>query len=173
MEDQNKIIIEVDEGELDSGREARKYVRVLAFRLGDERYAIEISNAKEVFKVQAVTKMPNAPQFIVGVTNLHGEVIPLIDISYFLGLSRKEGLGGTKAIVTDVSSGGLVGIVVDAVDKAIDIEEEAIQPPLATVKGKIAAFTKGQVELAGDIVVLLELRKVLSCEEIESLKKGL
>ena len=113
MEESNKIIIEVDENELDSRREAKRYVRVLAFRLGDERYAIEISNAKEVFKVGPVTRMPNAPQFVVGVTNLHGEVIPLIDISYFLGLSRKEGLGGTKAVVTDVSAGGLIGIVVD------------------------------------------------------------
>lgn len=172
MPEDNKIIIEVDEEEFDARKEAKKTVRVLSFRLSDERYGIDISDAKEVFKITSTTRIPNSPQFVIGVTNLHGEVIPLIDIRYFLGLSQKEGLGGTKVIVTDVSSGGPIGIVVDEVNEALSIDEEAVQPPLATIKGKIAAFTKGQVELAGDIIVLLELRKVLSCDEIENLKKG-
>jgi purine-binding chemotaxis protein CheW len=107
----------------------------------------------------------------MGVTNLHGAAIPLIDIRYFLGLGQKDLMDGTKVIVTDAGS-NVVGVMVDDVEEALDIEEASIQPPLATIKGKLAEFTKGQVQSGDGIVVLLELKKILNCEEIENLKKG-
>ena len=170
MEDREKIIIEADE-EWSGEAAAKKTVRVLSFRLGNENYAINITDAKEVFRLSSITKVPNTPSFIVGVTNLHGEVIPLIDIRYLLGLASKEGLGGTKAIVTDLESNP-IGVIVDEVGEAVDIEEESMQPPLATIKASLAAFTKGQVRLGSEILVLLELKKIMNCPEIESLKKG-
>ncbi|MCX5665654.1 MAG: chemotaxis protein CheW [Candidatus Omnitrophica bacterium] len=170
-EEQDHIIIEVDDSEFDAQKEAKDAVRVLSFRLGTEHYCIHITDAKEVFKPASITRIPNTPAFIVGITNLHGAAIPLIDIRYFLGLHQKEGLAGTKVIVTDVGH-NIIGIMVDDVDEALDIEEASIQPPLATIKGKLADFTKGQVQLGPEIVVLLELKKILNCEEIENLKKG-
>ena len=170
MDDLEKIVIEVDESEFDSEREAKPTVRVLSFRLGSEHYCMDIVDAKEVFRPISITRIPNTPPFIVGVTNLHGEIIPLVDIRYFLGLEKKEGLGATKAIVTDIK-GSLIGIMIDDVDEALEIEEESIQPPLATIKGRLAEFTKGQIEMKEEILVLLELRKILNCEEIENLKK--
>ena len=170
-EQQGYIIIEVDDSEFDAQKEAVKTVRVLSFRLGTEHYCINITDAKEVFKPASITRIPNTPAFIVGITNLHGAVLPLIDIRYFLGLQQKEGLAGTKVIVTDVGS-DTVGVMVDDVDEALDIEEAAIQPPLATIKGRLAEFTKGQVQLGSEIVILLELKKILSCDDMEDLKKG-
>jgi purine-binding chemotaxis protein CheW len=166
----DKIIIEVDDSEFDAQKEALKTVRVLSFRLGTEHYCINITDAKEVFKPASITRIPNAPAFIVGVTNLHGAVVPLVDIRYFLGLEQKEGLTGTKAIVTDIGL-GIIGVMVDDVDEALDIEEASIQPPLATIKGRLADFTKGQVQLGPEIVVLLELSKILGCEEMERLRR--
>ena len=171
MDDQDKIIIEVDESESELRNESRAVLRVLSFRLGTEHYCIDITDAKEVFRPVSVTKVPNAPGFVMGVTNLHGTVVPLVDIKYFLGLEQKEGFGGTKVVTTDVK-GGLVGLVVDDVDEACDIEEGSIQPPLATIKGRLAEFTKGQVETAGKILILIDLKKILSCSEIENLNKG-
>lgn len=170
-EEQDRVIIEVDDDEFDAQREAKKTVRVLSFSLGTEHYCINITDAKEVFKPISITRIPNAPAFVIGVTNLHGVPMPLVDIRYFLGLGQKEGLAGTKVIVTDVGR-NIVGVIVDDVDEALDIEEASIQPPLATIKGKLADFTKGQVQLGSEIVVLLELKKILNCEEIENLKKG-
>jgi len=169
-EQQDHIIIEVDDSEFDAQKEAKPTIRVLSFRLGTEHYCINITDAKEVFKPISITRIPNTPAFIVGVTNLHGAAIPLIDIRYFLGLEQRESLAGTKVIVTDVEP-DIVGVMVDDVDEALDIEEVSIQPPLATIKGKLAEYTKGQVQLGGEIVVLLELKKILNCEEIENLKK--
>jgi purine-binding chemotaxis protein CheW len=170
-EEQDRIIIEVDDSEFDAQKEAKPTIRALSFSLGTEHYCINITDAKEVFKPASITRIPNTPAFVVGVTNLHGAAVPLIDIRYFLGLEQKEGLTGTKVIVTDVGH-NIVGVMVDDVDEALDIEEASIQPPLATIKGKLAEFTKGQVQLGNEIVVLLELKKILSCEEIENLKKG-
>ena len=165
MDDQDRIIIEVDDSEFDARKETIDAIRALSFRLGTEHYCINITDAKEVFKPVSITRIPNTPAFIVGVTNLHGAAIPLIDIRYFLGLEQKEGLAGTKVIVTDVGS-NLVGVMVDDVDEALDIEEGSIQPPLATIKGKLAEFTKGQAQLGADIVVLLELKKILTGMEV-------
>jgi len=169
-EKQDRIIIESDDGEFDAKKESGKTVRVLSFRLGAERYCVNITDAKEVFKPASITRIPNTPPFIVGVANLHGAPIPLIDIRYFLGLEQKEGLFGTKAIVTDVRS-NIIGIMVDHVDEALDIEEDLIQPPLATIKGQLAEFTKGQARIGTEIIVLLELGKILGCGELENLKK--
>ncbi|MFA6320361.1 MAG: chemotaxis protein CheW [Candidatus Omnitrophota bacterium] len=171
MDEQDKVIIEVSEEEFEAMREVKKTVRVLSFSLGSEHYCIDITDAKEVFRPSAITKVPNAPAFIFGITNIHGEIIPLIDIRYFLGLASKEGLGSTKVIVTDVMASH-VGVVVDEVNEAIDIEEDSIQPPLATIKGSLAVFTKGQVQIGNDIIVLLDLKKILNCKEMENLKKG-
>jgi purine-binding chemotaxis protein CheW len=171
MDEQDKVIIEVDESELEAQKEAKKTNRVLSFRLGTEHYCIDITDAKEVFKPLFMTRVPNTPGFVMGVTNLHGEIIPLIDIRYFLGLEQKEGLGGTKVITTDVK-GSLIGVMVDDVDEARDIIEESIQPPLATIKGRLAEFTKGQVELNKEILIMIDLERIMNCEEINGLKKG-
>ena len=166
----DRIIIEADEDAF-TEEQSKKTVRVLVFRLDTEHYCIHITTAKEVFIPAAITKVPNTPAFIIGVTNLHGEVIPLVDLRYFLGLRQKEGLGGTKALVTDVKS-NTIGIMVDDVDEALDIEEVSIQPPLATIKGRLAEFTIGQIQLSDKIAVLLDLKKILNCNEMENLKKG-
>ena len=171
MDDQDRVIIEVDESDFESEKEAKPKIRVLSFRLGTEHYCIEITDAKEAFKPSSITRVPNAPGFVIGVTNLHGEIVPLVDIRYFLGLEQKEGFTGTKAITTDVR-GSVIGLMVDDLDEACDIDEESIQPPLATIKGRLAEFTKGQVEIEKKILILIDLKKILNCEEINNLKKG-
>jgi len=170
MDTQDRITIEADD-ESGARKETGKTVRMLSFRLGAENYCINITDAKEVFSPNLITRIPNTPAFIAGVTNLHGAVIPLIDIRGFLGIGRKEGLAGAKAIVTNIGT-DVVGIMVDEVDSALDIKEADIQPPLATIKGKMAEFVRGQVGVGTEIFVLLELDKILGCEEITRLRKG-
>ena len=171
MDERDKIIIEPDDSEFDVTKEPVKTVRMLSFRLGIESYCINITDAKEVFRPVSITRIPNTPPFIVGVTSLHGEVIPLIDIRYFLGLPGSEGLGSTRVIATDVRS-NVVGVMADDVNEALDIEEASIQPVLATIKGKLALLTKGQVQMGEDILILLDLQSILKSDELEKLRKG-
>ena len=171
MEKQERIIIEVDESEFEAQSAVKKTIRVLSFRLGTEHYCIDIADAKEVFSPISITRVPNTPAFIIGVTNLHGEIVPLVDIKYFLGLEQKEGFNGTKVITTDIR-GNVIGLVVDDVNAARDIEEESIQPPLATIKGRLAEFTSGQIEIGKGIFIIINIKKILNCEEMGNLNKG-
>ena len=170
-QDVHKIIIGGGGDDLEERKTAKKTVRVLSFRLGEENYAINIAEAKEVVKPGPITKVPNTPDFIVGVMNLRGEIISIIDLRYFFGLGGKQ-VGKETSIITTDLAGSLMGLMVHEIKEAIDIEEEKIQPPLGTLKGEIAEYTKGEIKLEQNILILLDLKKILSSQEIERVKKG-
>ena len=170
-EEQEKIIIEaLDDIQLEE-KALQDVIRVLAFSLDEENYCIEITQAKEVFSPGLITRVPNAPVFVKGVTNLHGAIIPLVDIRGFLGLALAEIKEGVKVITSEIR-GSLVGVVVDRIFEAREIEKKLIQPPLATLKGKISEFTIGQIESERRITALLDLRKILESEGFSSSNKG-
>lgn len=169
MDRHNKVLIESDGNEVSAS--PKESVRVLAFRLGGERYCVDINQAKSVVNAGSVTRVPNMPAFVAGIMNLRGDVISLIDIRHFFGLDTAKRARQARILVTD-AAGSPCGIVVDSIDEAIDIDLSSIQPPLATLKGRAGEFTKGQVQLGGDILVMLDLKKILCSEEIGRLRKG-
>ena len=161
----DKIMIE-SENEPFQERVAKDILRVLAFSLNEEDYCIEITEAKKVFTPSIVTRVPNAAPFVKGVTNLHGTIIPLIDIRPLLGLAGGEVTPTSKVIVTEIKD-GWVGIVVDKIFEAREIEKDSIQPPLATLQGKLLELTRGQVQSDSGITALLDLNKILGLEEFK------
>ena len=171
---EDRIILDPDEEDVAWSQEEaaqKKKVRLLTFSLEKENYCIPLSHAKEVIEPQAITRVPNSPDFIVGVINLRGEITSVLDIRHFFGLSENEKSKDARVIITDVT-GSYIGFIVDSVKAIIDIEEEAIQPPLATLKGKLVDYTKGEIQLGDDIFILLDLNKVLDNEAINNLRKG-
>lgn len=170
-EDRDKIVIEVDESDLEEEKLKKKTIRVLVFSLGGENYCVGIKDTKEVIRPSQITRVPNAPEFVTGITNLRGEIVTILDVRHFFGLGERKETKEMNVIITDIT-GGSVGIVVDKVLDTLDIEEEAIQPPLATIKGKMVDYTKGQIQIGGNILILLDLKSILTCDEIERLKKG-
>jgi purine-binding chemotaxis protein CheW len=161
----NEIMIESEDKPFEE-KVATDTLRVLAFSLNEENYCIEITEAKKVFTPGIVTRVPNAAPFVKGVTNLHGAIIPLIDIRPFLGLVGGEVTQTSKMIVTEMKD-GLVGIVVDKIFEAREIEKDSIQPPLATLQGKMLELTLGQVQSESGIMALLDLNKILGLEEFK------
>ncbi|MBF0123686.1 MAG: chemotaxis protein CheW [Candidatus Omnitrophica bacterium] len=171
-EDKEKIIIEVDPGEYsEEMTERKKTVRVQVFSLGGEDYGMVIGQAKEVVFLPAVTRVPNVPDFIEGIINWHGEIIALIDLAYFFGLKAQRKVEEERVIITD-AAGFPVGILVDKLRDTLDIEEGLIQAPLVTLDAKAASFTKGQVHLKDRILILLDMEKILNCQEIKTLRQG-
>jgi len=146
-------------------------IRVLSFSLGGENYCIKVEEAREVVNPGSITRVPNTPEFIIGVMNIHGEIITLIDIRHFFNLTEAQRVKDMKIIVTDVE-GSPAGILVDGIGKAFDIDRDAIQPPLATLKGSLAEYTKGQIQLDKRVLIFLNLDKILDNAEINRLKKG-
>ena len=160
-----EIIIESEDRPFEE-KMAKDTLRVLAFSLNEENYCIEITEAKKVFTPGIVTRVPNAAPFVKGVTNLHGTIIPLIDIRPFLGLAGGEVTQTSKTILAEVKD-GLVGIVVDKIFEAREIERDSIQPPLATLKGKMLELTLGQVQSKSGVMALLDLNKIFGLEEFK------
>ncbi len=163
-----KIFIDADDGQYQI-KNAQEVVRVLVFCLGKEYYGIYIGCAKEVFSPNQITRIPTAPDFIRGLTNLRGQIIPLIDISGFLGIAQTEITNTSQVIALDFKR-DLFGIIVDKIEGVVEIEKKSIQPPLATLKVKLLDFTIGQVKFAQEILAILDLAKIISLDEFKSLQ---
>jgi purine-binding chemotaxis protein CheW len=143
--------------------------KVLVFTLDREHFAVDIADAKEVLELARITKIPYVPGFIVGAMNLRGELLTVIDIRALLGLPQAGRLDEAKVIVTDVT-GAAVGLLADTVQGTLDLPLDEIQKPLLTLDGSAQNHMRGQIQLADHILVLLDLKRLLYCDEINRLR---
>ncbi len=171
IDDQDKIYIDPEDDELPEERDSKKILRVLVFSLGKENYCVDVRQAKEVMRMPEMTRVPNVPAFVLGVANLRGEIISILDMHYFFGLESQGKSQDVRIIVTDLT-GEAVALRVDRVKDTIGIDEDDVQAPLATLKGRLAGYTRGQVKYGEDILIFLDLEKVLQCDEMRLLRKG-
>lgn len=169
MED-NKIIIETDESDaLD--REQRDKIRILTFDLGKEVYCVDIRQIKEIVRPLEITRVPNTPQFVVGIMNLRGGILPIIDVRHFIGLEDVERSESTRIIVVS-SKSGQMGIIADKVKSTMDITPDMIQSGISASRESTARFTKGGIQFGSDIYAYLDLEKITDCDEINHMRKG-
>lgn len=172
MIDPQKIIIDADDEALGMNDSAKKDVaRFLFFKLSAEYYCAPIAQIKEVTAVPEMTRVPLMPEFIVGVINLRGEIISVLDIRSFFGLSEIEKTTDARLIVCDVA-GSLAGIIIDKIEGTVTIEKEAIQPPLATLKEELRRYTTGQAPIGQVIATILDLEKIFYSEAVDVLRKS-
>jgi len=143
-------------------------VKVIVFRLKDEEYGVEVHQVKSIEKLEHITRVPRTPKFVKGVINLRGVVTPIIDLRNRFSLEDSEYSEATRIII--VAVGELeVGLIVDAANDVIDIPVNAIEPPPEVVGGVEAAYLRGVAKLDRRLLILLNLDKVLSNEEIKQL----
>ena len=144
----------------------------LTFALGGEMFAVGILNVKEIIEYGNLTEIPMMPAFIRGVINLRGAVVPVIDLSARFGGKSTELGRRTCIVIVEVPDGDTrhdIGIMVDAVSEVLEIPGSEIEPP-PTFGAKIRAdFIFGMGKVAGKFVIILEINKVLSVEEIANL----
>ncbi|MDD5224629.1 MAG: chemotaxis protein CheW [bacterium] len=152
---------------LPAGAELIQLARLL---VEGENFALNIMIIKEIARLPEITRIPQAPDFLEGFINLRGAVIPLINLSRRLGLGT--GALQPKARVVIVKHENEVfGLVVDEVLGVIRIPASEILPPPRVIRGKIPEFLGGVVRLGGELILVLDLEKVLSLEEIKEMKK--
>lgn len=143
-------------------------VKVIVFRLKDEEYGVEVNQVKSIEKLEHITRVPRTPKFVKGVINLRGVVTPIIDLRKRFELEESGYSESTRIII--VAVGELeVGLIVDAANDVIDIPVDAIEPPPEVVGGVEAAYLRGVAKLDKRLLILLNLDKVLSTEEIKQL----
>ncbi len=102
---------------------------LVTFRLGNGEYAIDIMQAKEIIKMEKITLIPNAPEFVEGVINLRGNIIPIIDLKKRFNLEETEGDKNTGIIIVKIEDVDM-GIIIDAISKVVSISNSDIPTPL-------------------------------------------
>ena len=134
------------------------------FELGGETFGINIADVESIIKMQTIAKVPHAPDFVEGVTNLRGVILPVIDLKKRFGLDATEITRETRIVVAAINN-MKVGMIVEAVSEVLTIDDTAIEPTPPMVSSVDTAFIIGIAKLHASLVILLDLSMVLSVEE--------
>lgn len=143
--------------------------KVIVFQLKDEEYAISVNQVGSIERLQPITRVPHTADFVTGVINLRGVVIPIIDLKARFGIGKTEFKESTRIIIVFFEELE-VGLIVDAANDVIDIVENEIELPPAVIGAVDVAYLEGVVKLDGRLFILLNLQKVLTRDEVETLK---
>ena len=150
--------------------------KYLTFTLAEEEYGIGILKIKEIIGMMPITSVPQTPEFVKGVINLRGKVIPIIDLRLRFGMEEMEYTERTCIIVVEIQSHSgtiMIGIVVDSVSEVLNIKGEDIEDTPAFGKKLNTEYILGMAKMEGGVKILLDIDRVLSTEEIEALDQGL
>jgi purine-binding chemotaxis protein CheW len=155
-----------------SGPLAEAPHQYLTFALGSEMFAVRILNVKEIIEFGDITAIPMVPDFIRGVINLRGLVVPVIDLACRFGGQATEVSRRTCIVIVELSEGETrrdIGVVVDSVSEVLEIAAAEIEPPPAFGARIRTDFIDGMGKVDGRFVIILDTEKVLSIEEIAML----
>ncbi len=150
--------------ELDS----KEVLQLVTFRLGKEEYSVDILSVQEIIRHMDLTAVPKAPEFVDGVINLRGKVIPVLDLRKRFGLEVTEKTNETRIIVVDIND-KTVGFKVDAVSEVLRLSADTVEPPPSIVTDPDSDYIKGVGKMEGRLIILLEVSKILSLSETEGL----
>jgi purine-binding chemotaxis protein CheW len=141
----------------------------LTYKLGDEVFALDIAKVREVLDFTAITRVPRTPEFMRGVINLRGSVVPVVDLRLKFGMTQTEQTVNTCIIIVDImvdNDAVIVGALADSVQEVLDLGAEQIEPaPKIGTKLKIE-FIKGMGKRDNAFVIILDIDKVFSTDEL-------
>ena len=153
----------------DLTRAADELQQYLTFMLGEEMFAIGILSIREIIEYGFVTDVPMTPPFIRGVLNLRGAVVPVVDLAQRFGRQAQENTKRTCIVIVEIESprgSQEMGIVVDAVSEVLEISHDDIEPPPEFGSRIRTDFIKGMGKIEGKFVIVLDLNRVLSVDEV-------
>lgn len=141
----------------------------LTFKLEDEIFAVDIGKVREVLDFTAVTKVPQTPDFMLGVINLRGSVVPVVDMRLKFGMSRTEKTVNTCIIIVEIDIEGestIIGALADSVQEVMDLEPDQIEPPPRIGTRLKTKFIKGMGKKDEQFIIILDIDKVFSADEL-------
>ena len=163
----------MDRSYLDSSEtEKENVLQLIGFIIGKEQFGVDILMVQEIIRMAPITSVPNAPDFIEGVINLRGRIIPVIDLRKRLTLRQKKETPEerTRILIVNVDS-RVTGFIVDSVSKVMKIQVSDIEPPpdivLAGLKSK---YISGVCDIDNKLLILLDFSRILQMREMEELK---
>lgn len=147
----------------------------LTFTLGDEVFALDIGTVREVLELLSITRIPRTPAFMRGVINLRGHAVPVVDMRLKFGMEQSEDTVNTCIIITEVEvdgDGTVMGALCDSVREVVEIPPEQIDPPPRMGTGIKTDFIKGMASQEEEFIMLLDINKVFSAEELALLMES-
>lgn len=157
-----------DDYDIEEDDEDTQEGKYLSFKIGDEQYGIEIKYVSEIVGIQKITEVPDMPEYVKGIINLRGNVIPVVDVRLRFHMKPTEYNDRTCIIVVNVDDSP-IALVVDTVKEVISISNEQISPPPSVSKGEVSRFIKGIGRFENDVIILLEINKLLFDQRLTQL----
>ncbi len=149
--------------------ELTETTQYLSFKLDDEVFALGISQVREVMDFTTVTKIPEMPEFMLGVINLRGSVVPVVDMRLKFGMPRTEKKVNTCIIIVEIELEGettILGALADSVEEVLDLDPEQIEPPPKIGTRLQSRFIKGMGKRDNSFIIILDINKVFSADEL-------
>ena len=149
--------------------ETTEATQYLTFKLAEEVYALDIGKVREVLDFTTVTKVPRTPDFMRGVINLRGSVVPVVDLRLKFGMTATEKTVNTCVIITEVAVDGdtmVLGALADSVQEVLDLEPEQISAPPKIGTKLRTEFIRGMGKRDDRFIIILDIDKVFSLEEL-------
>ncbi len=146
----------------------------LTFKLGDELYGLEITKVREVMDFTRITRVPKTPPFMKGVINLRGGVVPVVDLRLKFAMQEARHTVDTCIIIVEVNfenESTLLGALADQVHEVLELDDSQIVPPPRLGTRLDTDFIKGMGKQNGEFIIILEIEKVFSIEELDMTQK--
>lgn len=144
--------------------------KYLTFAVQDESYGIEIQYVTEIIGIQKITQVPDLPEFLKGIINLRGKIIPVMDVRLRFKLPPMEYHDRTCIVVVDINKVSL-GLIVDTVSEVLDIDEKNVVAPPMTMMGAGNHYLKNIGKVGNEVKLLLDCHKLLREEELDQLSQ--
>ncbi len=151
-------------------KESAEIVQLVVAKLADEEYGIPIIQVQEIIKIPEITRIPGMPEFIEGVINLRGKIIPIVDLRKRFNLEHNLYDEQSRIVVSSIANQS-VGLVVDSVSEVIRLPQDAIEPVPQTISQISGEYLSGVGKLGKRLIILLNIEKILTDIEKMSLKK--
>ena len=146
--------------------ETRQY---MTFKLGDELFAIDVAQVREVLEVPPITKVPTAPAYMRGVVNVRGQATPAVDLRLRFGLPAVADTVNSRIIVMELELDGestVLGGIADSVHEVIELEPGNVNPPPRIAMRWRSEFIQGMGKRGDDFIIILDMAGVFSSEEL-------
>src|SRR3984957_20912786 len=150
--------------------ETRQY---LTFKLGNEIFATDVAKVREVLDLTAITQIPRTPDFMAGVINLRGSVVPVVDLRLCFEMTRTVSTRNTCIVVVEVmldDEPTVIGALADSVEEVMDLEPDQIQPAPRIGTQIRTDFIKGMGKRDAQFIVILDIDRVFSAEDLSSVR---
>jgi purine-binding chemotaxis protein CheW len=141
----------------------------LTFRLGEETFAVDVTKAREILDFTLPTRVPQTPGYMLGVINLRGSVVPVVDLRLKFGLAATATTRDTCIIVLEINADGeatTVGAVADSVEEVLELDAEQIEPPPRIGTRLKTEFIRGMGNHDGRFLIILDIDRVFSVDEL-------